>query len=168
MAPIRLLGKLSLAMNADSIFQRCQRLLKAHAYWRGVVEAMGTLSAWERLSQDAPLEPYDVREIDMDLSRDLENLEEFLETHGPADAIRLFAAGEPVGRIAPWAAGEALTAPYLKAVLISQYGSVLLGELVARGRRTDCNPDDTVTAGAQPGRSSGVSNSRSGGLNWPQ
>jgi GT2 family glycosyltransferase len=168
MAPIRLIAKLSVAINADSIFQKCHRLLKAYAYWCGVVEALGTLSVWERLSQDAPFEPYDVREIDMDLSQDLENLEDFLDTRGPADAIRLLVSGESVGRIAPWAAGEALTAPCLRSVLIAKYGSVLLGELVTRRRRTDCKADGVAPADSQAEVSGRASSLRSGGLNWPQ
>jgi GT2 family glycosyltransferase len=151
MAPVKLLAKLSLAIHSDAMFQRCNRLLKAHAYWRGVVEALGSLSVWERLAQDAPLEPPDCREIDLDLSRDLENLDEFLRTQGPADAIRLYASGEPVGRISPSAGAEALTAPYLKSALISQYGSMLLGELVTRREANCCGPDSAFAAGSQTG-----------------
>lgn len=171
MALVRLVAKLSLAMHSDGMFQRCNRVLKAHAYWRGVVEALGSAAVWERLSQDAPLEPPDFREIDLDLSRDLENLEEFLRTQGPADAVRLYASGEPVGRIAPIVGHEALTAPYLRSVLITNHGSVLLGELVSQRERTHCSANKAGAGNSKAGMSgeaAQASNSRSGRLNWTQ
>jgi GT2 family glycosyltransferase len=162
MAVVRLAAKAALAMNAGAMFRRCNQLLKAHAYWRGVVAALGSLSAWERLAQDAPLEPPYCREIDFDFSSNLENLEEFLQIHGPADALRLYWAGEPVGRIAPWAGGEAFTAPYLRSILIGQYGSIVLGALVRRQEANICgNPDSTAEESSESMRPHSVG----GGLN---
>jgi len=170
MAGVRQVAQFSLAIHAIAMFRRCHQLLKAHAYWRGVVAALGSLSVWERLAQDAPLEPPDCREVDFDVSRDLDNLEEFLKLQGPADAIRVYASGEPVGRIAPSAGYEPFTAPYLKSVLIAQFGFVLLGELVTRRRQSKtCSSDEVITARSEArmlGETAEQVNIRSGGLNW--
>jgi glycosyltransferase involved in cell wall biosynthesis len=134
-AVIRGLARFFLAMRVDFLFWKLHRLLKAHAYWRGVVDALGSLSVWERLAQDAPYEPPGCREVDLDLSRDLERLDEFMQTNWPVDSVRVFASGESVGRIAPWAAAEALRADHVRTLLVSKFSAAVLRELVARHSR---------------------------------
>jgi GT2 family glycosyltransferase len=131
-AVIRMIARVLLAMNVQSLFWRLQGILRGHAYWKGVRAALGTLSNWERLAQDAPYEPSDYHEVDFDISRDLQDLDEFLLRHWPVDAMRVFASGQPVGRIAPRAAGEALRSQYVRALFVSRFSSVLLGELISR------------------------------------
>jgi glycosyltransferase involved in cell wall biosynthesis len=131
-ATIRTMARLLLAMNLQSLFWRLQGILRGHAYWKGVRSALGTLSNWERLAQDAPYEPSDCREVDFDVSRDLQDLDEFLSSHGPVDAMRVYANGQPVGRIAPRAAAESLRPQHVRALLVSRFSSVLLGELVSQ------------------------------------
>jgi predicted O-methyltransferase YrrM len=101
---------------------------------------MGTLSKYERLAQDAPFEPITCREFDFDISTDLPNLDEFVYEHSPIDALRVSAAGRPVGRIAPYAPGEALRAPHIKHLLVSCFGSSVLAELATRNQLSDGVP----------------------------
>ena len=131
-AVLRLIARALLSLNVQSLFWRVHRILRGYAYWKGVRAVLGTLSDWERLAQDAPLELPEYREVDFELSRDLPNLEEFLRRHGPVDALRVHAYGQPVGRIAPYAAYEALRPAHVRALLVSGFGSVLLGVLSNR------------------------------------
>lgn len=148
MSVVSMMARTSLAMNVDSLFQRLHRLLKAHAYWQGVVAALGSVTVWERLRQDAPVAPPEYREVDLDVAQDLQCLEEFMESHWPVDAIRVYASGEPVGRIAPRAAYEALNASHVRSMLVNQFGSVLLAEVVRRRHSTTYNFGSPASAGS--------------------
>ena len=62
--------------------------------------------------QDAPLEPEDAVEIDIDLATDLEDLETKLSA--PVDSVRLWWKGTPVGRVQPTAGAERLSAIHVR------------------------------------------------------
>ena len=153
MSVVRMMARISLAMNVDSLFQRLHRVLRAHAYWQGVVAALGSVSVWERLRQDAPIYPPECREVDLDVTQDLQCLEEFIEAHWPVDAIRVYASGEPVGRIAPRAAFETLNASHVRSMLVNQFGSVLLAELVRQRHSSNYDFGSPASAGKEARRS---------------
>jgi glycosyltransferase involved in cell wall biosynthesis len=144
-APIAVLHGITRLLLAMGFWPwRLHRILKAYAYWTGVKLALGSLYNWERLAQDAPQEFPDCSEVDLDISRDLQNLNEFMHEHSPVDAIRVFADGHPVGRIEPWAPGEALRPPHVRAELVRGFSSVLLGELTNRTTLSATNPCETL------------------------
>lgn len=126
----RMVAYILLIMNVQSLFWRLHRILHGHAYWKGVRTAFGTLRSWERLAQEAPREPVGNREIDLDLSRDLSKLDELLLERWPTDSIRVFASGQPVGRIESWPGAEALRPQHVREHLVSRFSPVLLGEIV--------------------------------------
>jgi GT2 family glycosyltransferase len=127
-----LVARILLAMDVQSLFWKLQGILRGHAYWKGVRVALRSLPNWERLAQDAPYKPENFHEVDLDVSRDLIALDDFIREHWPVEAIRVFVSGQAVGRIPPLAGVEALSAQHVRACLVERFGSALLGELVTR------------------------------------
>ncbi len=111
-----------------SVMWRLHRPLRGYYYWRGVRAALRTLAAWERLAQDAPLEPPSAREVDFDILRDLPRVDELIGK-SRVDSVRLWYDGEPVGRIPPWAGAEPLTAEHVRNLLVQRFKGVLLSAL---------------------------------------
>jgi GT2 family glycosyltransferase len=146
MAVVHAIARFLIGINAMHLFWKLQKALNAHAYWTGVKQAFGPLSNWERLAQDAPHEPPNYREVDLDVSRDLPDLDEFMRRHWPVDAIRVSANGQPVGRIAPWVAAEPLRPVHVRALLVGRFSGVLLGELIGRTNLSVLNSQEAPTS----------------------
>jgi hypothetical protein len=144
---LRLIGRILLAANMQRLFWKLEAILHGHAYWRGVVAALGKLSNWERLAQDAPHELPDCHECDFDISVDLENIDEFVHKHWPIDALRVFAAGQPLGKIAADATAEPLRMIHIQGFLVSRFGAYLLAELATRNQRI---PREPVMSPSEP------------------
>ncbi len=100
--------------------------LRGYYYWKGVRAGFGSLAAWERLAQDAPVEKPGHHEIDIDLPGDLHRLD-FIAARQRADAVRIWCKGVPVGRIPPWAGAEPLTGEQIRCLLIQRFSGVMLG-----------------------------------------
>ncbi len=111
-------------LGLESLMWRLYPGLAGHAYWRGVHTGLGSLGAWERLLQDAPVEPENAAEIDIDLATDLANLESMLSE--PTDSVRLWWNGSPVGRIPPTAGAERLSAAHVRAEVVTRFAGKLL------------------------------------------
>ncbi len=112
-----------------SLLWRFYGPLRGYFYWKGVRAAAGNLAAWERLGQDAPLEPLNVREVDLELMRDLDKLELLFDSD-PVDAVRVWLNGEPVGRIPPRPGAERLRAEHVRSILVERFPGALLGVLI--------------------------------------
>lgn len=128
-AMIQPLVHLTQRLGMHKIMFRLGGISLGHAYWRGVHDALGSLAAWERLYQDAPLVPEHPREIDLDLAVDFGRLEEIFEERH-ADAVRLYCNGTPLGRIWPAAGGERLSGGYVRQVAVARFSAVLLGLII--------------------------------------
>ena len=115
-------------LGLESLMWRLHPGLAGWAYWRGVQAGLGSLGAWERLMQDAPLEPPDAEDIDIDLATDLADLETRLGRH--ADSARLWWNGSPVGRIHPRPGAERLSAIHVRDEVIQGFARDLLIRLV--------------------------------------
>ena len=118
---VRLLASIGL----HSIMWRPYKALRGYHYWRGVRAALGTLAAWERLAQDAPLEPPSAREVDFDILRDLPRIDELI---GSVASTRSgFGTMEN-----PWdgyhhlAGAEPLTGEHVRNLLVQRFKGVLL------------------------------------------
>ena len=111
-------------LGLESLMWRVFPILSGHAYWRGVHAGLGSLSAWERLMQDAPLEPEDAAEIDLDLACDLADLEKKLEQH--TDSVKLWWNGAPLGRIHPTPGAERLSATHVRDEVTQSFARNLL------------------------------------------
>jgi glycosyltransferase involved in cell wall biosynthesis len=148
-AAVRMIARIFLSLNVQSLFWKLQEVLRGHAYWIGLRNALGSLSAWERLAQDAPYQPENLHEVDFDVSRDLIALDDFMQEHAPVDAMRVFVSGQPIGRIPPRIGAEPLRAQHVRALLVERFAPVLLGELVSR-KGFCCSP--TLGVLAKPAR----------------
>ena len=84
--------------------------------------------AWERLAQDAPIEPPGAQEVDFDVFRDLPRIDELIGSRR-VDAVRIWYDGEPVGRIPPSAGAEPLTGEHVRNILVQRFRGVLLSVL---------------------------------------
>ena len=107
----------------ESLMWRLYRGLAGHAYWRGIHAALRSVGAWERLLQDAPLEPEDPAELDIDLASDLADLETKLSK--PADSARLWWNGSPIGRIRPAPGAERLSSTHVRNEVVSRFADVV-------------------------------------------
>ncbi|MBV9087581.1 MAG: glycosyltransferase family 2 protein [Acidobacteriaceae bacterium] len=127
------MARLVFAINGQRLYWKMHSILNAHAYWRGARDGFGCLENWERFVRaNPPYEPVGCREVDLEVTRDLDDLDEFIRKNGPADAIRVLVTGEPVGRIDPWPPGEALTSQHLRTQLVAKFSAFLPGELLSR------------------------------------
>jgi glycosyltransferase involved in cell wall biosynthesis len=81
--------------------------------------------------QDAPLEPYDLAEPDVDLAAEPDRLDTTFSAH--ADSVRLWWHGTPVGRIHPVAGAERLSASQFRHVVIQSFGVILFKRLSEAG-----------------------------------
>lgn len=137
-------------LGLESLMWRLFPILSGHAYWRGVQAGLGSLSAWERLMQDAPLEPEDAAEIDLDLACGLADLEKKLEQH--TDSVKLWWKGAPLGRIHPTPGAERLSATHVRNEVTHSVASNLLDHVSLppnwqpRGRRKSFQPDRSAPA----------------------
>jgi GT2 family glycosyltransferase len=115
-------GLLSIAsaIHQPSLWRRVYGVLHAYAYWRGVRTELGSLAAYRQLAQDAPLEPPNVYEIEIDLATDLERLDEILAPG--VDALRMRFGAKPLGRIAPTIGAEALRPEHVRMELATRFG----------------------------------------------
>jgi len=135
----------------ESVMWRLFLILSGHAYWRGVHAGLGSLSAWERLMQDAPLEPEDAAEIDLDLACELADLENRLEHQ--TDSIRVWWKGAPLGRIRPIPGAERLSAAHVRDEAIQNFARSLLDHVTVPAnwqprerRRKSFQADSSVPA----------------------
>ena len=108
-----------------SLVWRLHGPLRGYYYWRGARAALGTLATWERLAQDAPIEPPGAQEVDFDVFRDLSRVDELIGSRR-VDAVRIWYDGEPVGRIPPSAGAEPLTGEHVRNILVQRFRGVLL------------------------------------------
>lgn len=122
---VGLLGR----MEIYSLLWGFYRPLWGYHYWRGVRGALGSLGAWERLAQDAPVEPPGAHEVNIDLPDDLARLD-YIASAQRVDAARIWCKGVPLGRIAPWAGAEPLTGEHIRSLLAQRFAGVLLGLMV--------------------------------------
>jgi len=123
-------------MNARRLMMWVAMIMEGHAYWEGMRTAFGTFEAWQRMMREAPHEPPDCREIDLEVARDWRTLSDRL-TMEHVDAIRLFHNGQLIGRIAPVAGAERLSDRYVREYIIDHHSGMvlrlLLDELMAGG-----------------------------------
>lgn len=105
------------------------RPLRGYHYWRGVRDAIGW-TGWERLSRAAVRDTPARQEIEVDVARDWDALEAKIDGWD-VDAIRVSYGGAPIGRLAPVAGSEPLTAAQARALIASRFGKALL---IARAR----------------------------------
>jgi glycosyltransferase involved in cell wall biosynthesis len=124
--------------------QRLSSIAMGHAYWRGACAAGGSLQAFEDLVEDAPLVPESENEVSLDLVWGLEELEKLAALH-PA-SVRVYAKGEPLGRVWPKAGAEPMRACHIRRELMERFSGQLLGALVERA--TAFGQDSESTAGA--------------------
>jgi hypothetical protein len=108
---------------------RLTKLTLGHAYWRGVHAALGSLAAYVRLYQDAPLIPESHHEVEIDIATDLGQLDQILADRS-ADSALLFCRGTPLGRIWPAVGGERLSGPHVRETVMARFPAVLLGLIV--------------------------------------
>jgi hypothetical protein len=127
-ALLRVAVRLSASIGLNSLVWRLHRPLRGYYYWRGVRAALGSLTALERLAQDAPIEPPGVQEVDFDVLLDLSRVDEVIGSRR-VDAVRIWYDGEPVGRIPPSAGAEPLTGEHVRNILIQQFKGVLLSAI---------------------------------------
>ena len=107
-----------------SLMYRLHRVLAGYMYWRGVNTSLRSLAVWEQLMQDAPLEPEDVVEVDIDLAKGSSALERAADAG--ADSVRLWWNTMPVGRIAPTAGAERLSAVHIRDAATQAFAGSLL------------------------------------------
>ena len=112
----------------ESLLWRLYPILSGHAYWRGVHAGLGSIGAWERLMQDAPIEPEDVTEVDIDLATGLADLEKKLEQ--PTDSVRVWWNGSPVGKIHPMPGAQRLSAIHVRDEVSRRFARDLLERVV--------------------------------------
>ena len=113
-------------------------------------QGLGSLAVWERLMQDAPFEPEDAAEIDIDLGAET-GLESRLETH--ADAVRLWWDGVPLGRIASIPGAERLSAIHVRDEAVRRHASDLLPKIrMPRKWSAFSRPPHPVGIASQPAR----------------
>jgi GT2 family glycosyltransferase len=112
-----------------SVVSRLTKLTLGHAYWRGVHAALGSLAAYVRLYQDAPLIPESHHAVEIDIATDLGRLDQILAERS-ADSALLFCLGTPLGRIWPVVGGERLSGPHVREIVVARFPAVLLGLIV--------------------------------------
>ncbi len=132
-------------LRLETLMWRLYRVVSGHAYWRGVRSGLGSLGAWERLMQDAPLEVEDAAEIDIDLATDLADLEARLER--PADSVRLWWNGSPVGRIPPTPGAQRLSAIHIRDEVTRRFASELLDRVVVPQKWQPRVPEPLIMSG---------------------
>ena len=103
-------------------------LLHNRAYWRGVVEELGSWSNLQRFIQEMPLSPEGMTELEVDLETELPSLETIL-TERPVDALRLRYGNAALGRIPPIPGAEPLRLPHVHQALAQWFGYNFLMEL---------------------------------------
>lgn len=113
---------------------RFYRPLHGYRYFSGVQSVLGSLSEWERLYQDAPPEPPGIREIEIDLARDFDHIDNILEESRP-DAVCISHNGTPVIRMKPVAGAEPVRGAHLRLELLSRAQGILLAILA--GNKND-------------------------------
>ncbi len=112
-----------------SLLSIFQSPLRGYHYWRGVRSAIGW-EGWKELSRKGACDVPAQHEMDVDVARDWDILEAKIDGRG-VDAIRVSFLDTPIGRIAPVAGSEPLTAVQARALIASRFGKALL---IARAR----------------------------------
>lgn len=128
-AMIHPLVRLAESRRFHGIVSRLTKLTLGHAYWRGVHAALGSLAAYQRLYQDAPLIPESRHEVEIDVATDWDRLDQILEER-PADSALVYCRGTPLGRIWPVVGGERMSGPHVREILMARFPAVLLGLII--------------------------------------
>jgi GT2 family glycosyltransferase len=121
------------ALGRAGLARRLYMTVRGYHYFLGVRSALGSRAAWERLQQDAPLEPAGMREIEIDLGSDLERLDTILAAARP-DALRVSHCGTPILRIDPIGGAEPIRGVHVRDALLRRVPGLMLGLLLDEHR----------------------------------
>jgi glycosyltransferase involved in cell wall biosynthesis len=123
------------AIGRPHLARRLHGIVHRYHYFLGARSVLGTREAWERLQQDAPLEPADGREIELNLAVDFNQLDTVMAAAG-ADAVRVSHRNSPILRIEPVFGAEPLRGVHVRRALLRRTPGLVLGLLLEdRGAR---------------------------------
>lgn len=118
---LRVLLAVSERLGLRRIWRDAHNLAYDCAYWRGVLEELGSWADLERLAQEMPLQPEAITELEVDVKTDLKALETLLTTNH-VDALRLRYGRVALGRIPPVPGAESLRVPHVHHALAHWFG----------------------------------------------
>jgi hypothetical protein len=95
-------------------------------YFIGARSVIASRAAWQQLKQDAPLEPPDARELEIDLALGFDRLDGVLAAARP-DAVRVSYRDTPIFRIAPIFGAEPIRGVHVRRELLERAPGLVLG-----------------------------------------
>jgi len=117
-------------------WRQLYKVLQDYWYWRGVAAESGTLQKLkEILDEGVARIPQSARELELDLSRGLEEAERRLDRERPA-AVRLRFGRRPVGIVHPQAGAENLRGAHLRPILADSLAAPFLQAMALEGEIT--------------------------------
>jgi GT2 family glycosyltransferase len=122
-------------------WSRIHRLIRFCNYWQGVYAELGSFSEIQRFMNNMPLVPRNFVAIELDLEKDLKQLDAILERKN-VDAIGLRYREVPIGRIAPITGAEPLRAAHVRHAIIHWWGYNYLSAKIRHDFREPDQPLD--------------------------
>jgi GT2 family glycosyltransferase len=122
------------AFGQAAIARRLHGVVHRYHYFLGARSIIGSRAAWQRLQQEAPLEPADAREVEIDLALGFDRLDGILAA-ARAEAVRVSHRGTPILRLAPIFGAEPPRAVHVRRELLERAPGLVLG-LMLEDRRT--------------------------------
>jgi glycosyltransferase involved in cell wall biosynthesis len=102
-------------------WRRLHRFIRYCMYWQGVYAELGSVSELQRFMNDMPLIPRNFVEIELDLEKDVKQLDAILGGNY-IDAIDLRYGEVPIGRIPPITGAEPLRTAHVRHAIVHWWG----------------------------------------------
>jgi GT2 family glycosyltransferase len=110
----------------SGIARRLHGVVHRYHYFLGARSVIASQSAWQRLKQEAPLEPAGARELEIDLALGFERLDGVLAAARP-DAVRVSHRDTPILRVEPIFGAEPIRGVHVRRELLDRAPGLVLG-----------------------------------------